>query len=103
GGGGCIVSRAASKGGASGRAWTWARIRAGFPESQTIATNARADFNKDLQGIAKTSGVILIRAQTQAAHIFYTHMAEFQIKNRAERLSTQSSQRAQRKPSAKTK
>src|SRR5713101_4918825 len=59
GGGGCIVSRAASNGPASGRPWTWARTRAGFPESQAATTNARAVFSKDLQVIAKSSGMIL--------------------------------------------
>src|SRR6266851_1074693 len=59
GGGGCIVSRAASNGPASGRPWTWARTRAGFPESQAATTNSRAFFSKDLQVIAKSSGMIL--------------------------------------------
>src|SRR5438309_447408 len=58
GGGGCIVSRAASNGGASGRAWTCARTRAGFPKSQTNATKARAVFSKVFQDIKISSGVI---------------------------------------------
>src|SRR5882762_5810080 len=74
GGGGCIVSRAASNGGASGRPWTWARTRAGFPESQTIATNARAVFSKDFQDIADSSGLILGSSpNTRSAYLLHPY------------------------------
>src|ERR1700680_4638358 len=50
GGGGCIVMREASKGGASGR--VCADAAAKFPASKTSAANAKAAFQQDFQAIA---------------------------------------------------
>jgi hypothetical protein len=76
-----MVILEASKGGASGRACACAESRAEFPDSQTIATSARAACSADFQVIAKPSKEILGTNSRKAAHIFYTHIAKFQMEN----------------------
>jgi hypothetical protein len=49
-GGGCIVMREASNGGASGRVCGYAATK--FPASRISAANVNAAFHQDFQGIA---------------------------------------------------
>src|SRR3984893_12171286 len=78
GGGGCMVMRAASNGGASGR--VWARTATKFPASKISATNVNAAFHRNLQAIAILRGVRPFEWISGKAY-FYTLADAFQTKN----------------------
>src|SRR5580693_10579068 len=78
GGGGCMVMRGASNGGASGRVCADSATK--FPASNIRAKNADAGFHQDLQAIAILRVVRLFEWISGKAY-FYTLALAFQTKN----------------------